>query len=67
VQQPYEWGYLSMTSMAKYLEGDKSFIPPNRQVILQTRIIDKNNVDAFWAELKAVLCCLPSAAPKVGR
>ena len=67
VQQPYEWGYLSMSSMAKYLEGDKSFIPPNRQVILPTRIIDKGNVDAFWTELKAVLCCLPGATPKVGR
>ncbi|MEA2849665.1 MAG: ribose transport system substrate-binding protein, partial [Rhodospirillaceae bacterium] len=38
--------------MAKYLEGDKSFIPANHLIIVPTRIIDKSNVDAFWAELK---------------
>ena len=38
--------------MAKYLEGDKSFIPANKLIIVPTKIIDKSNVDAFWAELK---------------
>jgi len=52
VQQPYEWGYQGMKDMAKYLEGDKSFIPANKLIIVPTRIIDKSNVDAFWAELK---------------
>ena len=52
VQQPYEWGYQGMKDMAKYLEGDKSFIPANRLIIIPTKIIDKDNVDAFWAELK---------------
>jgi ribose transport system substrate-binding protein len=52
VQQPYEWGYRGMKDMAKYLEGDKSFIPANKLIIVPTRIIDKGNVDAFWAELK---------------
>ena len=52
VQQPYEWGYQGMKDMAKYLEGDKSFIPANHLIIVPTRIIDKGNVDAFWAELK---------------
>lgn len=66
VQQPYEWAYLSLTGMARYLEGDKSIIPPDHRVILPTRIIDLSNVDAFWTELKAVLCCMPSAAPKAG-
>lgn len=53
VQQPYEWGYQGMKDMAKYLEGDKSFIPANKLIIVPTKIIDKGNVDAFWAELKA--------------
>jgi len=53
VQQPYEWGYQGMKDLAKYLEGDKSFIPANHLIIVPTRIIDKSNVDAFWAELKA--------------
>jgi len=53
VQQPYEWGYQGMKQMAKYLEGDKSFIPANKLIIVPTRIIDKGNVDDFWTELKA--------------
>src|ERR1700761_2349103 len=52
VQQPYEWGYQGMKDMAKYLEGDKSFIPANKLIIVPTKIIDPTNVDAFWAELK---------------
>jgi ribose transport system substrate-binding protein len=53
VQQPYEWGYQGMKLMAKYLEGDKSVIPDNKLIIVPTKIIDKSNVDAFEAELKA--------------
>jgi len=52
VQQPYEWGYQGMKTMAKYLEGDKSVIPPGGLMIIPTKIIDKSNVDAFWAQLK---------------
>jgi ribose transport system substrate-binding protein len=52
VQQPYEWGYQGMKDMAKYLEGDKSFIPKDGLIIIPTKIISKDNVDAFWAELK---------------
>jgi ribose transport system substrate-binding protein len=52
VQQPYEWGYQGMKDMAKFLEGDKSFIPANKLIIIPTKIIDKSNVDAFWTELK---------------
>jgi len=52
VQQPYEWGYQGMKDMAKYLEGDKSFLPANGLIIVPTKIIDKTSVDAFWAELK---------------
>ena len=61
VQQAYEWGYLGMTALAKYVEGRKSVIPPDGRVILPTRVIDKDNVDAYWTELKAMLCCLPTA------
>ena len=52
VQQPYEWGYQGMKDLAKYLEGDKSFIPANKLMIIPTKILEANNVDAFWAELK---------------
>ena len=52
VQQPYEWGYQGMKDMAKYIEGDKSFVPASHLMIIPTKIIEKGNVDAFAAELK---------------
>ena len=52
VQQPYEWGYQGMKDMAKYIEGDKSFVPANHLMIIPTKVIDKSNVDAFATELK---------------
>ena len=61
VQQAYEWGYLSMTALAKYIAGRKSVIPADGRIILPTRIIDRDNVDAYWTQLKAMLCCLPAA------
>lgn len=53
VQQPYEWGYEGMKLMAAHLEGDDSGIPADKLVIIPAKIIDKDNVDAFEAELKA--------------
>jgi ribose transport system substrate-binding protein len=53
VQQPFEWGYQGMKLMAKYLEGDKSGVPADGLIIIPTVIIDKSNVDAFEADLKA--------------
>lgn len=53
VQQPFEWGYQGMKLMAAVLGGDSSGIPENKLVIVPTKIIDKDNVDAFEAELKA--------------
>jgi ribose transport system substrate-binding protein len=52
VQQPYEWGYQGMKKLARVIEGDKSFLPPNGLMIIPTKLIEKDNVDAFWAELK---------------
>jgi ribose transport system substrate-binding protein len=59
VQQAYEWGYLSMTSLAKYIAGKRSDLPADGRVILPTRIIDRDNVDAYLTQLRAMLCCLP--------
>jgi ribose transport system substrate-binding protein len=53
VQDPYQWGYQGMHLMAAYLEGDKSGVPADGLIIVPTKIIDKDNVDAFEAELKA--------------
>ena len=52
VQQPFEWGYQGMKDMAKILGGDKSFIPADGLLIVPTKIIEKDNVDDYAAELK---------------
>ncbi|MBK8083439.1 MAG: sugar-binding protein [Devosia sp.] len=53
VQQPFEWGYQGMKLMAAYLEGDKSGVPADELIIVPTKVINKDNVDAFEADLKA--------------
>jgi len=53
VQQPFEWGYQGMKLMAKWLEGDKSGVPADELIIVPTAVINKDNVDAFSADLKA--------------
>jgi ribose transport system substrate-binding protein len=47
VQQPYEFGYQSVQLMAKVLGGDRSAIPPSKQIFVPTLIIKKDNVDEF--------------------
>lgn len=47
VQQPFEFGYQSMQLMAKYLNGDKSVIPPSKQIFVPTIAIKKADVEAF--------------------
>jgi ribose transport system substrate-binding protein len=47
VQQPFEFGYQSITLMAKVLGGDQSAIPPGKQIFVPTLIIKKDNVDEF--------------------
>jgi hypothetical protein len=37
---------MGMKTMAKYLDGDKSAFPPTAMII-PTKIISKDNVDAF--------------------
>ncbi|RUV93021.1 ABC transporter substrate-binding protein [Mesorhizobium sp. M1A.F.Ca.IN.022.07.1.1] len=54
VQQPFEWAYQGMKLMAAYLKGDKSGIPANSLIIVPTKIIGKDDVDAYAANLKAM-------------
>jgi ribose transport system substrate-binding protein len=55
VQQPFEFGYQSMIYLAKYLEGDKSFIPENKLRIVPTKIVDKTNVAEFATQIRDLL------------
>ena len=55
VQQPFEFGYQSMTDMIKYISGDRTFIPVNKLIIIPTRVIEKTNVAAFQDQMKQLL------------
>ena len=55
VQQPFEFGYQSMVSMVRYLSGDRSFIPPNKQIIVPTRVIDQSNVAGFQTAMREMM------------
>lgn len=52
VQQPFEFGYQSMTFMYRYLLGDKSMVPADKKIIVPTRVITKDNLDQFWMNLR---------------
>lgn len=52
VQQPYEWGYQGMKVLAKVSQGDTSVIPKDKMLIIPTRVIAKDNVDAYAEELR---------------
>src|SRR5437868_3610554 len=47
VQQPFEFGYRSMELMSKILNGDRSTIPPSKQIFVPTKMIKKADVDEF--------------------
>ncbi len=55
VQQPYEFGYQSVKMLARYIEGDRSFIPASKLIIIPTKVIDKKNVAEFQEELNKLL------------
>jgi ribose transport system substrate-binding protein len=54
VQQPYEFGRQAITLMTKVLRGDRSGIPPGKQIFVPTLAVQKNDVDAFSAKLKTL-------------
>jgi ribose transport system substrate-binding protein len=33
--------------MAQAVRGDRSFIPPNKQIIVPTLVVNRSNVDEF--------------------
>jgi len=47
VQQPYEFGYQAIHKMAQAARGDHSFIPPSKQIIVPTLVVNRGNVEAF--------------------
>ena len=55
VQQPFEFGYQSIKLMAQVVGGDKSGIPANKQIFVETLAIKKDNVEAFSTKLNQLL------------
>ncbi|HEX8891210.1 MAG TPA: sugar-binding protein [Pyrinomonadaceae bacterium] len=51
VQQPFEFGYQAIKLMRQYLQGDKSAIPPSKQIFVPTLTIKKDNVDEFTKKI----------------
>ena len=52
VQQPFEFGYQSVKLLVALAKGDKSMVPPSKQLIIPVRTITKENIDEFWTQLK---------------
>ena len=66
VQQPYEWGYQGMKTWPSISRATSPCIPADKLIIIPTKIIDKSNVDAFWAELKERRARSRATAPPAG-
>jgi ribose transport system substrate-binding protein len=52
VQNPYKYGYESVRILAGLKRGDRSVLPPGGVLDVPARQIRRDNVEAFWAELK---------------
>jgi ribose transport system substrate-binding protein len=55
VQQPYQFGYESVKMMATLAKGDRSMLPKDGLRPVPHRLITRDNVDAFQAELKKLM------------
>jgi ribose transport system substrate-binding protein len=55
VQQPFEFGRLSIELMAAVLRGDKSAIPADKFKAVPVRVVRKDNVEEYQAALKKQL------------
>jgi ribose transport system substrate-binding protein len=53
VQNPYEYGYKSVEVLKTLISGDKSIIPESEFVDIPPRAITQDNVDEYWADLRA--------------
>lgn len=55
VQNPYMYGHKSVEILKALADGDRSVIPASGFIDIPARIIRKDNLDDFWADLKAKL------------
>lgn len=55
VQSPYKYGYESVRILAKLAQGDKSVVPESKFFEVPAKTVKKDDVDAFWKELKELV------------
>ena len=55
VQDPYNFGYRTVEILYKLLKGDKSMIPSDKMLYIPEKVINKENVDAFWQDMNKKL------------
>ena len=53
VQNPYAYGYESVRVLTGILDGKADAIPESKYLDIPPRTITKENVDEFWADLRA--------------
>ena len=49
VQQPYQFGYQCIKLLSQLAKGDKSGIPPSKQIIIPTQVINQANITQYEA------------------
>lgn len=52
VQQPFEFGYQSIHMLARVARGDRSGVPPGKQIFIPTRIVRRADAGDFAAETR---------------
>jgi ribose transport system substrate-binding protein len=55
VQNPYQYGYKSISVLNELHKGNKSVIPANKFIDIPARVIDSSNVDKFEQEINEQL------------
>jgi ribose transport system substrate-binding protein len=55
VQDPYHYGFESVRILAGLSKGDQTVLPPEGRMLLQERLIRKDNVAEFRAELEGLM------------
>lgn len=53
VQNPYQYGYESVRRLQMILDKKEGAVPDSKYVDIPPRAITKENVDEYWADLKA--------------
>ncbi len=72
VQQPYQFGYLSVKYLKDIADGKEIEVPENKEIEVPAKTITDDNVKAFWDDLKgqqaiykeAQGASLPASGPK---